>query len=331
MKISYYTPLQDSYIDITRGYGNANRSIVTTLNKVGHEVTYNDPAASVQISFCNPLQYQFHPGQYKIGYTPWESTELPPGWVESMNQCDEVWATSPWTAQVYENAGIKPPVYVYEHGIDPLWTPRKRERTDVLRFLHVGEPALRKGGQMAVDAFRAVFGDRADVHLTIKAWEAHWLRAYSSTGRLINPDEAYSNVSISTKSISPAALAQMFYDHDVLVYPSYGEGFGFIPLQGLASGMPVISTYDWAPYARFLQPDLKVSARQDRSIWSLHSGDVFYPNYKDLKYSMKTVEQYYDRFATVAYQTAPEIIRRFDWEKQTKYVFESLEKRITGN
>ena len=44
------------------------------------------------------------------------------------------------------------------------------------------------------------------------------------------------------------------------MYPTWGEGFGFIPLQGLASGMPVISTYDWSHYVDYMGP-LKLKSK----------------------------------------------------------------------
>ncbi len=46
----------------------------------------------------------------------------------------------------------------------------------------------------------------------------------------------------------------MYHQHDVMIYPTYGEGFGFIPFQALATGMPVISTHEWADYKKYLGP-----------------------------------------------------------------------------
>lgn len=327
MKISFHT-VKDN-LDTTRGYGNAGMHVVTSLQALGHEVPFDDETAPVQISFCPPHWYKFHEGQYKIGYTPWESTELPAGWVEKMNECDEVWATSEWVADVYKDAGVTKPIYVYHHGLDHKWVPEKREVGDVVKFLHMGEPALRKGGQMTVDAFRAVFGDREDVHLTIKAYHQHFLRVWDN-GKITTPDKAYNNVTVIVDSIPESELMELYYNNDVLVYPSYGEGFGLIPLQALGTGMPVISTHAWAPYSKYLK-EYSIGARYDRSIWALHPGDVLYPKYDDLKATMRLIADDEElKFAhNLYFQRAEEIHEEYDWVAETKRAFEHIVTKFT--
>lgn len=47
-------------------------------------------------------------------------------------------------------------------------------------------------------------------------------------------------------SLPDEALAALYYHADLLVYPSRYEGFGFVPLQGLACGIPVIASHTGA-------------------------------------------------------------------------------------
>jgi glycosyltransferase involved in cell wall biosynthesis len=326
MKISYYTV--SSNLDRTRGYGNAGFQVVTSLQQLGHEVPFDDSEAPVQICFCQPQDYKFNPGQYKIGYTPWESTELPDGWLEAFNACDEVWATSDWTAEVYRNAGVTVPVKTYEHGLDPRWEPRKRVSNGKINFLHVGEPALRKGGQMAIDAFRAVFGDRDDVHLTVKAYYSHYLQVWKN-GKVVNPEKVYNNVTILTENMHFSELQELYYSHDVLIYPSYGEGFGFIPLQALGTGMPVVCTDAWAPYDKYLGP-LKVRGRWDRSIWSLHPGDVYYPDYDELKQSLAFAAHDFDFMSGYYYAQARDVHKAYNWLELTEKAFAPLVSMFTN-
>lgn len=324
MKISYHT-VKDN-LDTTRGYGNAGFNVVTSLQKLGHEVPFDDPTAPVQISFCSPQWYKFHPGQYKIGYTPWESTELPNGWLEFMNQCDEVWATSQWVAQVYRNAGVTVPVHVYEHGLDEKWEPIERTHDGVTRFLHVGEPAVRKGGQMALDAFRAAFGEREDVHLTLKAYCANFLRGWKD-GEFHNSEGLmYNNVTVINDMLHPSELRQLYADHHAMVYPSYGEGFGFIPLQAMGTGMPVISTYEWAPYAKYIT--LPINGRWDRSIWSVHPGNVLYPDYDELKRAYLFMHRHIDQALRTSYDLAPRIHEEYNWLTKTSEAFEHVTKKF---
>lgn len=327
MKISFHT-VKDN-LDTTRGYGAAGFRVVRSLQELGHEVPFDDSSAEVQISFCAPHMYKFHEGQYKIGYTPWESTELPHGWLEKMNECDEVWATSEWVANVYRAAGVVKPIFVYEHGLDEKWKPKERELGDTIKFLHVGEPALRKGGQMAVDAFLRAFGDRSDVHLTVKAYHQHYLRLWHD-GKVVTPDKAHDNISIIDEQIPFSEMIEMYYEHDVLIYPSYGEGFGFIPLQGLGTGMPVISTTDWAPYAKYLQKT-GISSRVDRSIWSMHPGDVFYPNYDELTDRMLELSDrdFLSARQKESYQLAKSVHDEYNWLRKTEEAFEHIVTMFT--
>lgn len=321
MKISYHTVEEN--LDRTRGYGNAGYQVVRNLQALGHHVPFNDPSAPVQISFAMPTQYEFHSGQYRIGYTPWESTKLPPGWLERMNQCDEVWATSHWVAEVYRKSGVKPPVKVYHHGLDTKWQPHKRTIDDgVVRFLHIGEPALRKGGQMAVDAFREAFGDREDVHLTVKAYGTSHVALWDN-GRLANLRDQYKNVTVITDTLLSDELLALYHDHHIMVYPSYGEGFGLIPLQALGTGMPVICSDDWAPYRRYLR-ELKLYGSYAHSPWVYHPGSVFHPDYDMLvglyRYAASSAKDLLDEF----YSQTADVHYDFNWINLTKEAFKHL-------
>lgn len=320
MRISYYTI--DGNLDRNNGYGNAGYQLIRALQRSGHEVPFDDEDAPIQISFCQPNHYTFHEGQYKIGYTPWESTELPDGWLERMNACDEIWATSDWVMDVYHKAGVKVPMNVVPHGLDPKWKLVDRsDRTGPIQFFHHGEPALRKGGQITLDAFRAAFGDSEDVHLTIKANSQHYLRMWKD-GVFRLPD--YNNVTIITELLFEDELVDLYNSMDVMVYPSYGEGFGLIPLQALGTGMPVIGTAEWAPYARFI--DFKVKTRMDRSLWPVHPGNVYYPDFQDLKLLMKVFAEDRRGWTFSAMQKSPAVHREYDWDSISKSVENNLEK-----
>lgn len=324
MKISYYTTNQN--LDLATGYGQAGFKVVTSLQALGHTVPFDDDTCPVQISFCSPQYYKFYPGQYKIGYTPWESTYLPSGWIENMNKCDEVWATSEWVAEVYRNAGVKPPVFVYEHGVDDMWRPVARKKSDVVRFLHVGEPAFRKGGQMTLDAFREAFGDSKDVHMTFKTYDQHRLGAWTPE-RITLPELAYNNVSVLSKTLRPAELLDLHYRNDVMVYPSYGEGFGLLPLQALATGMPVICTDDWAPYRKYLG-ELAIDGRYDHSPWLIHPGNVYFPNYDMLVDTFKFAADNIDYLRDKFYAQADDVIAEFDWLEKTEQAWEHIVKKF---
>jgi glycosyltransferase involved in cell wall biosynthesis len=327
MEISYSTPR--SNLTTKNGYGHAGFKFTEALARMGHRLTYQNPKAKLQINFSQPSLYKMHKYQYQIGYTPWESTVVPESWREKINACDEFWTTSDWCKDVYENNGFKVS-NVFPHGIDPIWTPKKREKTNVIKFLHIGEPSARKGGQDTVNAFIKVFGNNPNYTLTIKAHSNSSLRVYDSMGTIVGvPHEMYSNIKLDTRELEDDELVKMYHDHDIMIYPSYGEGFGFIPFQALATGMPVISTHDWADYRKYLGP-LKLNSTLVDSPWEvMHPGKVYFPNNDHLVSLVEEAAINFKAYSGYYYAQSTEIHKEYNWDQLTNKAFEEVLKKIS--
>lgn len=324
MRISLGTYLSVDRINEKNGYGYATLCMLKSLAELGYEVNENDPTADVEIWFNQPQNWQWTPGvPYRIGYHPWESTKLLKGWTDIMNGCDEIWTPSSLTADWYvTHAGVRVPVYVYEHGVEHEWAAVNRKRSDHFQFLHVGAEASRKGAwEELVPAFRAAFGGgnyRDNVGLTLKMINSSW-----------NGIEHLGGVHYINERWSIERLRQSFYDHHAYVYPSWGEGFGLTPLQAIATGMPTITVPRWAPYAEFLDPRLNLSSELTNTKWpDIHPGQMLKPNYDDLIDHMRWVVDNYEMARDFATSTAPAVHLKYDWNTLTKTTFEALEKRL---
>lgn len=322
MNISFATPQASNKIAGHNGYGYATLCILKSLEELGYEVNDNDPTADVEFAFNQPQNWRFKgKDSYKIGYHPWESTELLPGWADIMNQCDEIWTPSPLIADWYVRyAGIRVPVYVYEHGVEHDWRPVKREPTDFIKFLHVGGEASRKGKGDTINWFRQAFnGYRDDVKLTVKTTNSNW-----------NKIPILGKVRYLDAKLSLAQMHTLFEIHDVYVYPSYGEGFGLTPLQALATGMPTIMPTAWAPYRRFVDPKLAVRSQLVPSNWpDIHPGMMLRPERDDVIDHMRYAADNYSEVRDFACSNAFEIHKEYDWTNLTKEAFSALETRLT--
>lgn len=329
MQISFSTPIVN--LKSNNGYGHAGKKIVESLINLGNEVPFQQSKAPVQLNFSQPPYFKLHRNQYQISYTPWESTIIPDTWKTMLQECNEIWTTSDWCANVFEDNGYKD-VKVYPHGIDPMWSPKKREDNGVIKFLHVGEPAPRKAGQMVVDAFISLFGNDPRYSLTIKAHNHNTTRVYNDyiEKEIIGlPNQMYSNIKIITQDYTDAMLVNLYHQHHVLVYPSYGEGFGFIPLQALATGMPTISTYDWAHYYKYLGP-LKLKSELIESPWPYpHEGKVFEPDYKHLLDLMIDVSQNFKAYSGYYYAQSTKIHEEYNWDQLTNNSFSHIFKKFS--
>lgn len=325
-RISYFTHVGG--FDLSQGYGVAGFNIVKSLQEVGFETPFNDHSAPVGLNFTQPPEFQFHEGQHVIGYTPWESTELGHAWLRPMNKVDEMWTTSPLIAQWFEDAGVQP-VKVFQHGIDHAWTPFEREPGDVLRFLHLGSPAPRKCGGMVVRAFLDAFEDDPRYKLTIKSNGPCDIRINPAAGFLMTPDQYSRNIDVVTENMTTEKLIMLHYQHHVLVYPSYGEGFGFIPLQAMATGMPVIMNTTWAPYSRYVPWELSIPDRLVDTKWpDMHPGRVLEPDYDSLVEAMIRIAGNYDRYRKKALDNSTLIHEEYDWTRLTREAFAPIIERF---
>jgi len=329
MQISISTPVVN--LKSKNGYGYATKNIAESLNRLGHTTPFQYPKAPVQLNFSQPEHFKLHRNQYQISYTPWESTIIPDRWKLNLKHCDEIWTTSDWCANVFEDNGFKVNI-VYPHGIDPMWKPKKREDDGVIRFLHLGEPAPRKAGQMAVDAFIYLFGNDPQYQLTIKAHKHNTTRIFNNfiDRNIIGlPDQLYKNITINTDVLDDEELVKLYHDHDVLVYPTYGEGFGFIPLQALATGMPTICVISWAHYKNYLGP-LELKSEIIDSPWPFpHSGKVFEPNYQHLLELMRDVAINFKAYSGYYFAQSTKIHKDYNWDQLTNNAFKDIFKKFS--
>lgn len=299
------------------GYGNMAYHISKTLNELGRSVHVNDTDACIKeqgdtsLWFCQP-EHWTPPGKdsYNIAYLPWESTALPSHWAPALARMDEVWTTSSWVKQVFEDNDIEVKK-VYPHGIDHFWEPKEREAQDKVRFLFQGAPDARKNGQMAYEAFRKAFGDSKNVELVIKSRGASGIKQ-TMPGN-------HDNVRLIWQDCSEEQLRGLYYKCDAMVYPSSGEGFGTIPFQALATGMPVAMTSEWAEYLSWVP--YRIDAKQVPSKWPQHPGLVYMPDMDDVVNAYKYLYDQIDMLQAEQVESAKRLHETFDWKLLTKTAF----------
>lgn len=332
MKISYHTV--KASLNPAIGYGYAGKNIIKSLQDLGHEVNIDDKTAPVQLNFCQPDYFKFNKNQYQIGYTPWESTSMKKEWVIKFNRCDEVWTTSDWCANVFQDNGVKVDIKVFPHGIEKDWYPNKRTigEDGVLRFLHVGEPAPRKGGQSAVDAFIKYFAGDDRYSLTIKAHHYNTTRTYINKDKFATPNY-YNNINIITDELDFNELVKLYQFHHVLIYPGWGEGFGLIPFQALATGMPTICTESWAHYKEFLGPLKLKSTLTDEEIpgtmKTIHLGKMFKPDQEHLEEQMLFAVENFKPLSNYYYTQSTKIHENYNWLQLTNNAFDHIFKKFS--
>lgn len=212
MKISLTIP--DEFKITNHGYGVMSQQVVLSLQRLGHSVPFQDPTAPVELAIGQPYHWNWSSrNSYKIGYVAWESSTIPDRWWPGLRTADEIWTPSPLIKKWFEKEGLKD-VRVYEHGVDAkVWERKRRRATGPVKFLHIGEPAPRKGGQMVYDAFKEIFTPE-EATLTFKAHGMSTVRGENNAHPFIES----SNVKVIKDEYPEEVLVHLFRSHHVLAF-----------------------------------------------------------------------------------------------------------------
>lgn len=313
------------------GFGNAVRFMAREFKKSGLKFSQGTERINnvPNLAFCYPNEFDFLKSQYSIAYMPWESTGMDKDWVESLNQCDDVWTTSPWSQKNLE-ALLNREVFVYQHGVPEFCAPFKRKRKkDVIRFLHIGEPAIRKGGQDVVNSFAKLFGNNPNYQLILKCSGVNATRIYNENMESLGtPPSHYSNILVIEDYFNEKMLLELYKKCDIFIYPSYGEGFGFNSAYSIATSMPTICTSEWATYSEFITAPLN-SEYVDSPWPSYHPGKMVQPDLNQMEKFMIDISENYDKYANEAFKNSIGIHEKFNWERVSEKPIKRLKKIIS--
>lgn len=221
-------------------------------------------------------------GRRLIGVWPWELPVAPPGWAEGFGFVHQVWAPSRFAAAAIQAAspdGAPVPVVPYPvacAGPAPAAWPRAAlglpERAVVtLVAFNLASSFARKNPLGAIAAHRLAFGDRADRVLLLRVGNpAHFpaefarLRAAAAEG---------GNIVLDTSTRPRDEARAVMAACDIVLSLHRSEGFGLVPAEAMAMGLPVVATA-WSGTEDFLDdrwamrvPFRLVAARDPRGVF----------------------------------------------------------------
>lgn len=329
-EISWFSP---PGIGVSNGYGYAAIETIKALQRLdvnipfqSDELSFNRKTNSkCHISFVQPIFYQGTPDQFRVGYTPWESSRIPDEWIPRMREMDEIWTPATWVADIYRSYDVNATIRYVPHGFDPeVWKISQRYQKDSFTFLHVGGPTERKGGQRVVDAFIDLFDGDKNVHLIMKSNGPSEARV--RLGGVFGNAGHHPQITIFDENMSLDQLAKLYEKADCLVYPTNGEGFGLIPFQGIASGLPTIIT-DATACADFAHYGIPLKASVCPG-FGVHIGDWYEPDPDHLRELMLDVRENFDKAKEHAIHSAIILRDKFTWDHIAKTIVGIFGDRI---
>jgi glycosyltransferase involved in cell wall biosynthesis len=201
--------------------------------KIRSRFVYEENNSGWELVLSSP-GYRPVKGRKTVLFTMWESTELPRGAANFLNQAEALIVPCQWNVEVFRRSGVTIPIFQVPLGINTKlfrFSPPPLDGPCI--FGTAGRTAVggvRKGMDIVLQAFLAAFPTEEDVKLYIKGFPDCDL-----------PDIADPRVIVTKEYLSPSEMARWYESITCFVSGARGEGWGLMQHQALATGRPLIS------------------------------------------------------------------------------------------
>lgn len=212
-------------------------------------LTNNFSAARIPVydnvlSIAYPTQSGFIDGQKSYIYTMFESDNLPKHLVDCINIHSVCIVPCDHNIEIFKNCGVKIPIYKVPLGNDKSKYYFINSRNyyisneNPFTFLHIGATNFRKGHDVAIKAFKKVFGpEKKDVRLVLKV-----SKQYTSPWLIAGMRTEDPRIVLIKEHLSDKEMLNLYASSHCYVGCSRGDAWNLLAFQALATGMPAITT-----------------------------------------------------------------------------------------
>jgi len=172
---------------------------------------------------------------------------IPDSWLQLMKQQDIVLTPSSWGRQIMQGAGVTQPIMVLNHGVSETFKlpEQKVERGESFTFFHPCSAVFfpeRKGTPQVIEAFERLVQEDEDVVLKlIFGMKSKPVREMLK--KLPDCAKRRINVQFLAGARSHEDIRRVYVTSHAGVFPSRAEGFGCMPLEMRACGVPILQTF----------------------------------------------------------------------------------------
>ena len=280
------------------GYG----SMLDGFKQAAPKTVKFDDKASVTVHMQTPQTCKgWWKGTHRVLFTMWETDTMYNGFVPYLDKFDQILVPCEDNVELFSK--YNDDVTHVPLGVDTkFWAPTKKERTDTFRFHAGGSLWHRKGLDVLVKAFNNLELPNAELH--IKAAP----HAFDTPKEPLGP-----NIYLHREWMSRNQQRDWYAQADCFVAPARGEGFGLMPLQAIAMGIPTIVSYSTGQKQFAHLATGVVSCSKSRA---QTCGQWDEPNQRELEELMKT---HYHKLPQV-----PSGVQEFDWAKSTRKLLSAI-------
>lgn len=210
----------------------------------------------LQIIHLTPDNYKdfTHPERYKIGYYAWETSRLPPAWIQPINSItQEVWVPCEYLRQVSVNSGVQVPVKVLPHAIplpSPTWKPQctiDGLPEDRFKFYSIFQWSERKNPAGIIRSYYEAFSIDDPVIFVIKTYrvgdeieEKNFIRREISRLKKETKGVRCPKILLIEDFIGTHEIQAIHHYCDCYVSMSRNEGFGIPAFQAASMGNSIV-------------------------------------------------------------------------------------------
>ena len=192
---------------------------------------------------------------FKVLFTLWETTELPNGWPQLINDSvDECWLAGEWSKEVFKNSGVTAPMKGFSYPINfdhyniDASVINRPFSEDTYLFYFISQWTERKNFSDLLEAYWSEFSKEDNVALLIKTHissnseqESDYLAKVIKSIKDKGDYGSTSPVVLLTEMFSNEQILALHKISDCYVSPSRGEGLGLGILEAGLFGNTVIS------------------------------------------------------------------------------------------
>lgn len=260
------------------GYGKVNRNLATKLAQSGIKLKV-DPKHSqnqlkeselaeiiklsktkisknhITIDSVIPTFAEYATGKYRILYTTIESYTVPKQFLDCCALYDEIWVTSPWSANILKKH-VKKPIHVIPAGIDSELYVENGSRFNFkpnikdFVFISVFGWSYRKGYDVLLKAYFDEFSADDNVSLLIvsryqsQSSRFHRDKIKHDINEIMTefPNKEMPHVVRYSQIIAEQDMPKLYRSGDCFVLPTRGEGSCLTAPEASLCGLPVIMT-----------------------------------------------------------------------------------------
>ena len=178
----------------------------------------------------------------------WEETGFPNKWVREFNDhLQGITVMSKHVKKILQDNGVHIPIGVTGLGVEQNAVETTEVGIEAKRFkyLHISSCFPRKGIDELLEAYGNLFKINDDVSLIIKTFNNPHNKIEDTLNALKQKNQNYPHVHIINYDLKESEMNWLYKISDVLVLPSYCEGFGLPIAEAMNAELPVITT-NWS-------------------------------------------------------------------------------------